>query len=111
MSYLFSAKNREIRFFISSTFQDMMSERETLMKRVFPELRYYCIGRQISLTEVDLRWGITTEEAMQGKVIEYCMSEIDKSRPYFLCIIGNRYGWRPSKEEIDILISHTLKSL
>ncbi len=101
MSYLFSAKNREIRFFISSTFQDMMSERETLMKRVFPELRYYCIGRQISLTEVDLRWGITTEEAMQGKVIEYCMSEIDKSRPYFLCIIGNRYGWRPSKEEID----------
>lgn len=31
--------NREIRVFISSTFRDMMRERDLLVKRVFPALR------------------------------------------------------------------------
>ena len=51
--------NRQIRIFISSTFQDMQGERDYLMKRTFPKLRKLASQRDITLTELDLRWGIT----------------------------------------------------
>jgi len=91
---------RKIRIFISSTFRDMMMEREYLLKRIFPQLHRWCIERHIEMTEVDLRWGITEEEAKEGKVIEICINEIDKSRPFFIGILGDRYGWIPNEQEI-----------
>jgi len=48
--------SREIRVFISSTFRDMMLERDLLVKQVFPELRRKCAKRFVTFTEVDLRW-------------------------------------------------------
>lgn len=93
-------ENRVIRVFISSTFRDMMEEREYLIKNVFPEIKNFCKERRIEFTEVDLRWGVTAEEASQGKVIHICLSEIDKSRPYFIGILGDRYGWVPTEEEL-----------
>ena len=54
---------REIRVFISSTFRDMMRERDLLVKQVFPELRRKCAKRFATFTEVDLRRGITPGEA------------------------------------------------
>ena len=92
---------RCVRVFISSTFRDMMAEREHLMKQVFPELRKRCRERGVDFMEVDLRWGVTEEAAKQGKVIEICLSEIDKSRPYFLGILGERYGWAPPTDEYE----------
>jgi nephrocystin-3 len=58
---------REIRVFISSTFRDMMRERDLLVKRVFPALRRICAKRFVTFTEVDLRWGITEEQAAEGR--------------------------------------------
>jgi preprotein translocase subunit SecA/nephrocystin-3 len=55
--------DRQIRVFISSTFRDMQEERDILVKRIFPQLRKLCEERAITWTEVDLRWGITTEHA------------------------------------------------
>ena len=78
----------------------MMMEREYLLKRIFPQLHRWCIERHIEMTEVDLRWGITEEEAKEGKVIEICINEIDKSRPFFIGILGDRYGWIPNEQEI-----------
>lgn len=37
--------NREIRVFISSTFRDMMRERDILVKETFPALRRLCAQR------------------------------------------------------------------
>ncbi len=53
---------RQIRVFISSTFRDMNSEREELIKRVFPLLRKKCENRGVIWGDVDLRWGITEEQ-------------------------------------------------
>lgn len=92
--------NRQIRVFISSTFRDMQDERDYLMKRTFPKLRKIASERDVSLTELDLRWGITEEEAKNGKVIEICLREIENSIPFFIGIIGNRYGWIPSREDL-----------
>ena len=92
--------NRQIRVFISSTFRDMQDERDYLMKRTFPKLRKLAAERDVTLTELDLRWGITEEEAKSGKVVEICLREIENSIPFFIGIIGNRYGWVPSREDL-----------
>lgn len=91
----------EIRVFISSTFQDLQPEREYLVKKVFPGLRKLCRERGVELTEIDLRWGVTAEEAEQGKVVKVCLEEIDRCRPFFIGILGNRYGWSPSLSDIS----------
>jgi len=90
-----SNKSRVIRVFLSSTFRDFAEERDLLVRKVFPELRRLCRERQVELVEVDLRWGITEEEAQQGKVLPICLGEIDRARPYFMGFIGDRYGWVP----------------
>ncbi|MDB4458223.1 tetratricopeptide repeat protein, partial [Akkermansiaceae bacterium] len=82
-----------------STFRDFGEERDLLVKKVFPELRRMCRQRQVELVDVDLRWGITAEEAEQGKVLPICLAEIDRARPYFMGFIGERYGWVPEESE------------
>lgn len=84
---------RSIRVFICSTFIDMQRERDELVKFVFPRLRRLCEERGISWTDVDLRWGITDEERAEGRVLPICFAEIRKSRPFFVAILGERYGW------------------
>jgi len=90
----------ELRIFISSTFEDMQEEREYLVKHIFPEFRAICRERGVEFTEIDLRWGITAEEAELGHTIKTCLDEIDKCRPYFIGILGSRYGWQPGFSDI-----------
>ncbi|MDA3878122.1 MAG: DUF4062 domain-containing protein, partial [Halothiobacillus sp.] len=95
------ASSREIRIFLSSTFKDMQPERNYLLTNVFPSLRALCNQRQVTFTEIDLRWGVTEEESNNGQTIEICMKEIDRCRdhpPFFIGFIGERYGWVPSLE-------------
>jgi hypothetical protein len=93
-------ENRQIRIFISSTFRDMQSERNYLVEKVFPALKKYCQERDVTLIELDLRWGISEEASKQGKVVEICLQEIENTHPFFIGLLGNRYGWTPSPEEI-----------
>jgi tetratricopeptide (TPR) repeat protein len=98
-----SKQDRVIRVFISSTFRDMMRERDLLVKEVFPALRRICTKRFVTFTEVDLRWGITEEQAAEGKVLPLCLAEIERSRPYFLGLLGERYGWIPDAIPAEVI--------
>ncbi len=89
----------ELRVFISSTFRDLQEEREHLVKKIFPEIRALCRERGITFTEVDLRWGLTDEDVVLGQVIRTCLEEIDRCRPYFIGITGERYGYVPELQE------------
>jgi len=91
-------RSRSVRIFLSSTFRDFGEERDLLVKRVFPALRAKLKDRFIELVDVDLRWGITVEEAERGEVLPICLAEIDRSRPYFIGMLGERYGWIPPHE-------------
>jgi len=96
-----SGDSRTVRVFLSSTFRDFMEERDLLVRKVFPELRRRCKDRFVELLEVDLRWGITAQQAESGQVLPICLSEIDKCRPFFIGLLGERYGWVPLKHEYD----------
>lgn len=93
--------NRQIRVFISSTFKDLQEERDYLITKVFPLLQAEAEKRDVTVTPLDLRWGITEDDARSGKVLQICLQEIENSHPFFIGIIGNRYGWCPSKEEFE----------
>ena len=85
----------EIRVFVSSSFRDMVEEREMLAKHTFPRLRRLCEDRGAAFLDIDLRWGITEEDAAEGKVIELCLGQVERSIPFFLGLLGESYGWIP----------------
>ncbi len=93
---------KTVRVFISSTFRDMQSERDWLVKRVFPALRQRLEARRIHLVDVDLRWGITGEQADNDQVLGLCLHQIDDCRPFFLGLLGSRYGWVPGQLPVEV---------
>jgi hypothetical protein len=86
--------DRTIRIFISSTFQDMSDERDVLTRHVFPTLRKEYEDLDIEILDIDLRWGVKKEQ-QKGETIATCFQCIDQCSPYFIGILGNRYGWIP----------------
>ena len=90
----------DIRVFLSSTFSDMQQTRNYLTRKIFPKIEQECARRGISFSVLDLRWGITENESKTGKVIEICIDEINRTRPFFIGLVGERYGWIPDEQEI-----------
>lgn len=91
--------------FITSTFRDMQAERDWLRLRVFPVLEERLRARRTHLEPIDLRWGVETvsskeEEAKELLVLKVCLAEVERSRPFLIGLIGDRYGWIPPQERI-----------
>src|SRR4030042_4224898 len=91
-----------VRVFISSTFRDRHAERDHLVRVVFPELKERCRKRHVNLIDVDLRWGVTEEQAVGSGALDSCLDEIDSCRPYFLGLLGHRYGYIPPGQDHSI---------
>eukprot|EP01105_Mastigella_eilhardi_P027734 TRINITY_DN8715_c0_g3_i1.p1 TRINITY_DN8715_c0_g3~~TRINITY_DN8715_c0_g3_i1.p1 ORF type:complete len:1056 (-),score=242.25 TRINITY_DN8715_c0_g3_i1:18-3134(-) len=88
---------REIRVFISSPFRDMKEEREKIVKYVLPRLRKLCMSRDVQISYVDLRWGVTGAQAEQATMLLMCLREVEKSN-VFVGLLGERYGWSITTE-------------
>jgi tetratricopeptide (TPR) repeat protein len=94
---------KTVRVFISSTFRDMHAERDHLVKVVFPNLRERLEKHRIYLIDIDLRWGVTRGQAENDQVLDLCLQQIDECRPFFIGILGQRYGWVPTRYPVDAL--------
>ena len=57
----------------------------------------------VNWVEVDLRWGITSEEAAEGKVIRLVLEEVRRCKPFFIGILGERYGWVPDSLPVELI--------
>ena len=91
--------------FITSTFRDMQKERDYLRDKVFPELMEKLRDRRHRLEPIDLRWGVETvsldeEQSKELLVLKVCFGEIERSRPFLIALIGDRYGWIPPQERL-----------
>lgn len=93
--------NRKVRVFISSTFSDMGRERDVLVHSVFPRLRKEFSNRMIDIMEVDLRWGIPEEDSEDSQILEICIGEVLHCSPFFVGIIGRRYGSVASSDAVE----------
>lgn len=69
-----ATKDRVVRVFISSTFCDMVEDRNELMSYVWPALRKVCRERAVEFVEVDLRWGVTEEQSQRKETLCHCLA-------------------------------------
>ena len=105
------------RVFVSSTFSDLIAERNALQETVYPKLRAYCQERKARFQAIDLRWGVSEEAALDQQTMKICLEELKRCqtvspRPNFIVLLGDRYGWRPlpatvEATEFEALREHT----
>ncbi|MEG1527807.1 MAG: DUF4062 domain-containing protein [Clostridia bacterium] len=94
---------KDVYIFISSTFNDMFAERDYLIKRVIPELSQRCEKYKLHVKDIDLRWGITYKDATENKkTVEICLKNVAFCKPFFLCFLGQRRGWVPKKDDVNL---------
>ncbi|KAJ8019859.1 NACHT domain- and WD repeat-containing protein 1 [Holothuria leucospilota] len=95
-----SQESSTVRVFLSSTFTDMMHERNRLLREIYPKLQRYCQMRGMEFEVVDMRWGVHDNITTDHKTTHLCMVEIDNCKrlsqgPCFVAFLGNKYGYRP----------------
>ena len=73
---------RTVKVFISSTFRDMYCRARPSGKVVFPALREKFGKYHVYLIDIDLRWGVTKEQAENDQVLDLCLDLIDDCRPF-----------------------------
>ena len=88
--------------FLSSTFNDMQKERDAFHQFIVPYINKFLSVYGQSIQLCDLRWGVDTsennEEESTKKIINVCFDSIRTSDPFFVVMIGERYGWIPPYE-------------
>ena len=100
-----SQTSRTFRIFVSSTFSDLVAERNALQERVFPRLRELCQQHGARFQAIDLRWGVSNEASLDQQAMAICLGEIERCqqaspRPNFIVLLGDRYGWCPPPSQI-----------
>ena len=92
--------------FFSSTFRDMHAERDLLRNDAFLELNERLRPRRHELNVIDLRQGVETagiedEAERELAVLKVCLDEIERTRPFLIGLLGDRYGWVPPTERME----------
>ena len=85
--------------FVSSTFRDFHGERDLLVGPVRERLDELVADLGCRVEMIDLRWGVDTtedgEDEAQRRVLDVCLDQINRARPLFLGLAGERYGTVP----------------
>lgn len=98
-------RTRYVRFFLSSTFEDMKLERDVMHSlESYLRDKYAPLGWQVEM--VDLRWGINHQTALNNQTMRVCLKELERCqelspKPNFIVLCGERYGWMPIPETIS----------
>ena len=91
--------------FISSTFLDMDAERDIIKFDVINRLNKRYFAHRVNFQVIDLRAGINTEnfseDMRESRILDVCFNYIDIARPFFISLLGERYGWIPSESLIS----------
>ena len=83
----------------------MQFERDAIHNKITPILNEKAQRYGENISFCDLRWGVNTEnlseEDSSRKVLSVCLNEIERCRPYFVVILGDRYGFIPNAELVE----------
>lgn len=96
---------KTIKLFVSSTFKDMDMERDALRTIVVPHLNATFAEQGLFVQLVDLRHSVETNaglspEEREKRVFDICVDEIEDCKPFFIGLVGHRYGWIPDVRRI-----------
>lgn len=99
--------SKAFRLFLSSTFADLIAERNKLQESggVFERLRKYCQDRGFVFQVVDLRWGVSLEAGHDHRTLDICLNQVKHCKkflnPHFAIMLSERYGWIPLPSQIN----------
>lgn len=84
----------------------MQSERDLLRDAVHPAIVEVAQKRGVAVELIDLRWGIETsdiedETDVNHKILQVCLDEIDRCKPFIIVLLGERYGWVPPAQSLS----------
>ena len=83
-------------YFVSSTFRDMEFDRDLINRFVLPKFRAAAREHGEHADTTDLRIGIDTSDldlnAAMRKVLKICRQEINRSKPFMIILLGEKYG-------------------
>ena len=113
MNFLLNKQGKKwynIKIFISSTFKDMDRERDILRLVVEPQLNSFFKQWHIHVMFVDLRKDVETDKTLsveerEKQIFNVCMKEIEECSPFFIGLIGDRYGWIPPHHVLKANVS------
>src|SRR5437588_8768487 len=96
-----------VRIYVCSSFEDMRAERACLHGEVFPALRALFESQGVRVEAVDL-W---QEERFRGvppggELLSTALNQIDRCRPFFIALLGERYGAPVGPIPDDLLARH-----
>lgn len=83
----------------------MDGERDVLKNIVEPRLNEFLLKFFCSVEFVDLRHSVKTDNTKtlrerEQAIFNICLEEIDNCVPYFIGMIGHRYGWIPADDGV-----------
>jgi hypothetical protein len=92
-----------VRIFLSANYRDMQAEREFLHTRLFPRIeKWFAVEHGLTVEFLDV--GRTYEERFAK--LKQVLDAVDRCRPYFLCLIGQRYGEGVERLPADALAAY-----
>ena len=71
-----------------------------MVDTVFPAIKEICRDHGVYFLPYDLRWGITEEQKKNGQVVDVCLSAIKRCKPFFIGLLGERYGSKPNPDDL-----------
>lgn len=99
-------RNKTIRLFISSTFEDFKEERDIINRKILPSIENYCKSKGYRFQAVDLRYGVPRAASENNSTMKICLEEVRRCQDTgyylnFLMLLGDRYGWTPLPSIIE----------
>lgn len=81
-----------LRVYVTSTPEDFDAERKFLSEIIFPQLKEMCLQRMSNFCPVDIRWKPGDSQVTSGHFLRFILDSISKCSPFFISLIGQRYG-------------------
>eukprot|EP00741_Cyanophora_paradoxa_P015507 tig00020902_g14970.t1 len=96
-------RERTVRVYLCATYKGLLKERELLHDQTFPKLNDLFLNRGYHFTVADLRDKLTENETPTDHSLTVALSEIERSRPFFIAVLGDSYGWAHGQREDPLL--------
>ena len=104
------------KIFISSTFKDLKTERDSLRTQIIPSLQKEASEYGFQIQNIDLRWGVLERDSLDQRTMHVCLAEVQRCKatglsPFIIWIIGQRLGWTPlpysiPQQDVENVLPH-----
>jgi hypothetical protein len=97
-----------VRVYLCATFGDMQGERKFLHNHVFPKITTWYASKGVAFQVVDPGWNATEEDAEGVDHLKGALDEVERCRPFFLGLVGQRYGRGLQKIRREVVDAYPL---